>query len=171
MTDSSLLASLHSRTALLNLYQIDKGVDSLELRVWHGLAVVQPKQLTILKYRDSSWQLTRTDYWVSNKSNWPNRDLVMLDSSFTSIQELPANILLVIDSINSFDLRSFPSQHKIPGFRDIVADGMGFTVELATNQYYKAVVYNNPGFYKDSFNQKMTRFLNMLNGVGVNTIY
>ncbi|HEY5771489.1 MAG TPA: hypothetical protein VIS75_02625, partial [Chitinophagaceae bacterium] len=155
----------------LNLPQINLGVDSFELRIWHGLALAEPRSLVILSYTDSSWHLTGTNYWISYENKYPKEGILILDSFVTKKLIVPLPFSDIIDSIETFRLGTFPSQHEVPGFQDNVADGMFYTIELATSKYYKAINYNNPKFYSDPYNQKITRFLSFLQTIGVHTIY
>ena len=151
----------------LSLSPISNGVDSFELRIWHGISIVTPKQLVALKYQDSAWHLTKTDYWFSYQ--WANGspDKVLLDSSFTKSLPVPSNISNIIDALSQFRLGTFPSQHEIPGFQDKVADGMFYQIEVATPKFYKAIRYSNPGRYTDTYNQQMSKLITMLNSIGV----
>jgi hypothetical protein len=170
-SDTLLYKYLSSKAAKLNLARINLGVDSFEFRVWHGSVLLTPKQLVILKYNDSSWQLTETDYWLHYQNNYPKRDIIVLDSCFTKQLMVQMPLSQIIDSIEYFRLDTFPSQDEIPGFKNNVADGMSFTIELATSKYYKAISYNNPKFYTDPYNKKITNFLLFLKNIGVNSIY
>ena len=115
-TDSLLLQNVSAKGKALSLSPISNGVDSFELRIWHGISIVTPKQLVALKYQDSAWHLTKTDYWFSYQ--WANGspDKVLLDSSFTKSLPVPSNISNIIDALSQFRLGTFPSQHEIPGF-------------------------------------------------------
>ena len=166
-TDSVLLQSLSSKAKALNLTEISKGVDSFELRIWHGMAIASPKRLMILKYQDSSWYLTNSDNWFDYEWIDGSPKRVLLDSSFTKSLKVPFNISSLVDSIYRFRLDTFPSQNEIRGFRDNVADGMFYQIELATSQYYKAVSYGNPNRYGDNYNRHITRLITMLRGIGV----
>src|SRR4051812_10487831 len=67
--DSSLLAYISQKTAALNLFPIQQGVDSFELRVWHGIGMVKPQHLSILRYSNGRWQAFYTDYWLNYVNN------------------------------------------------------------------------------------------------------
>ena len=169
ISDSLLVQGLAERASALNFPQINQGVDSFELRIWHGITIAKPNQLTILKYQDSSWHLTLTDYWISH--NWINGSLenVIFDSSFSQSLQVPMSISTIVDSINQFRLNTFPSQKEIPNFRHRVADGMFYEIEIATPHYYKALNYNNPRRYNDFFNRRITAFLITLSEIGVSS--
>ena len=166
-SDSLLFSDLAEKTKALNLPPINKGVDSFELRVWHGISIASPKRLVTLKYQDSAWYLTNTHYWLNYQRTNGSPDKVLLDSSFTKTLGVPSNISSIVDSIFQFRFDTFPSQTEIPGFEDRVADGVFYHVEISTPNFYKAISYNNPSRYEDAYNHRMTKFITMLKGISV----
>jgi len=166
-TDSLLFQNLSAKTKVLNLPSISNGVDSFELRVWHGISIATPKWLVILKYQDSAWHLTDTDCWFNYQWTNGRPDKVLLDSSFTNSLKVPSNISSLVDSIRRFRFDTFPSQGEIPDFEDRVADGVFYQIELATPNFYKAIGYSNPARYHDDYNQKVRRLITIMNDIGV----
>lgn len=166
-TDSLFSLSLSDHAKALNIPQINTGVDSFELRIWHGLAIATPNQLMVLKYQDSSWQLTDTDYWFSYQWRNGSPRSISLDSSITRAVKPPSSILDIVDTLNSFRLDTFPSQYDIPGFKDKVADGRFYYIEVATPHYYKALYYANPHRYEDRYNQQIEWLLTNLYKAGL----
>lgn len=166
-TDSLFDESLSNKAKALNIPLINLGVDSFELRIWYGHAIVTPNQLMVLKYQDSAWQLTETDYWFSYQ--WQNGSPkgTLLDSSFTRAVKVPPSISDIVDTLNSFRLDTFPSQHDIPGFQDKIADGRFYHIEVATQRYYKALYYANPHRYDDKYNQRIEWLLATLHKSGL----
>jgi hypothetical protein len=172
LTTDTFFRGLHSsETLALNLSQIDEGVDSFELRVWHGISIVRPKYLIILKYKDSRWILNETTYWVSY--NWKNGspESAILDSLKTKSLPIQPSISKIAESIINFRLDTFPSQSEIPGFVNNVADGFFYDIELATSKYYKYIIYHNPNRYNDPYDRKITTFLSSLSEIGVWNIF
>jgi hypothetical protein len=169
LVDSLLVQGLSNKALALNIPQINKGVDSFELRIWHGMTIAQPKHLITLKYQNSKWHLFETNYWI--RYEWENGSPqdVIFDSSFVQSLPIPFNISSLVDSIFHFGLDSFPSQHEIPEFRDRVADGMFYAIEIATPQYYKALAFSNPERYTDAYNRRITQLLISLKKIGVFT--
>jgi len=170
-SDSLLALKLHEQSVALNLPQINQGVDSFELRIWHGITIATPNQLIILKYQESAWRLSLTNYWISHEWEGGRPKNVVFDSSFSQSLQVSSSISRLVDSINEFRLDTFPSQKEIPNFRDRVADGMFYDIEIATPHYYKAISYNNPQRYDDPLNRRITTFLNTLNIIGIGRVY
>lgn len=166
-TDTILLQNISDKTKALSLSPINNGVDSFELRIWHGKFIVTPKMLVTLKYQDSAWQLTNTDYWFSYQSTNGSPEKIILDSSFTKSLTVPSNISHIINTLYQYSLDTFPSQHEIHNFQDKVADGEFFQIEVATSNSYKVIEYNNPNRYIDNHNQKISKLIRMLNSIGV----
>jgi hypothetical protein len=159
ISDSLTFERHQNLTNALNLSQINQGVDSFELRLWSSLAPTDLAILTILKFIDSAWHLTETQYWISYTNKYPAPDLFILDSSTTKKQGHKVEFSALIDSIESFNLQNIPDQNKIPDFRDGTADGMYYTLEVATKTKYKIFSYHNPARYQDSTNRKVTDIL------------
>jgi len=166
-TDSLFSQSLSAKAKELNIPQINCGVDSFELRIWHGHSIVTPNQLMVLKYQDSAWRLTDTDYWFSYQWENGNPKRVLLDSSISRAVNVPPSISDIIDTLNRFRLDKFPSQQDIPGFIDKVADGRFYHIEIATPYYYKALYYANPHRYDDKYNRRIEWLLATLNKFGL----
>ena len=166
-TDSLLLQDLFAKTKALNLPPIDKGVDSFEIRIWHGISIATPKWLVVLRYQDSVWNLMTKSYWIRYLATDGVSGKVVLDSCFTKTLRVPFNISNLVDSIRQFRIETFPSQLEIPGFVDKVSDGLSYQIELATPKFYKAIGYRNPFRYHDVNNQKVARLITMMNDIGV----
>jgi hypothetical protein len=142
--DSLLFQKTNSLTKELGLSSLVNGVDSFELRIWHGLALATPYSLIDLKYEASGWKLSQTDYWYHWKTENGRLKYPVIDSFNSRSLLLPTNIPALIDSIYSTRLDTLPSQIEIPNFEYKIADGVFYTIELSTTRYYKLLHYNNP---------------------------
>jgi hypothetical protein len=149
-------------TNAINLPDITKGVDSFELRLWCDLVITDLKTVTILRYTDSSWKLTETRYWVNTPNEWAKQPELIIDSLTTKrvIPKLP--FFQAIDSIESYRLDTAITQRKIPNFEDRTADGMSYTIEIATKNSYRVIYYNNPFSYSDPNDTQITKFLKFM---------
>ncbi len=66
-----------------------------------------------------------------------------------------------MDSLNSYDFENLLSQDEIESFTDNVADGVTYTMEIATSKYYKLLTYHCPErFAKTEINNK--KFLDLI---------
>ena len=70
----------------------------------------------------------------------------------------------ILDTIKHYQLKAIPSQKDIPDFVDRVADGLSYSIELSTKDYYKLISYHSPNLQNDNFgyNAKMTKFLKFM---------
>lgn len=168
-SDTLLVQRLSEQSVALNIPQISEGVDSFELRIWHGITIATPKQLIILKYQNATCHLSLTNYWINHEWENGRPQKVVFDSSFNQSLQTPSSISRIVDSIIQFRLDTFPSQKEISNFRNRVADGMFYEIEIATPHYYKALIYNNPKRYTDSFNRRFADLLITLEKIGVHS--
>ena len=163
ISDSLNYKQAKINTTLLNLSDIDKGSDSIEIRLWSILAMTDLRFLTDLKYSDSTWGLTETTFWDAFSSDNSNAKLTELDSSVTKRKRPSIDFEKIIDSINYFQIQTLPSQHEIPNFVNRAADGVSYTLEISTKDYYKIVSYDNPNVYNDSSHRKFLKLLKFFN--------
>lgn len=168
--DSVLVQHLASKAKALNLPQLNQGVDSFELRVWYGMAIVSPHHLVTFRYQKPNWTVSRTDYWLSDEWTDGKPTTISFDSSVSYATQATSSAGELLKHIQLFRLDTFPDQKDIPGFDDRVGDGTFYQIELATSRYYKAISYRNPFHYVDSHNQRMRRFISGLTKIGVSVL-
>lgn len=165
--DTFLLLKTNLLSKELGLSSIVNGVDSFELRIWHGWTLATPHSLIDLRYEDSGWKLCQTDYWYHWKAEKGILEYPIVDSFNSRSLTLPINILPIVDSIRISMLDTFPTQAEIPNFSAKVADGVFYTIELSTAHYYKLINYNNPARYDDVHNRNITKLLTLLSSIGI----
>jgi hypothetical protein len=164
-----LVSNVNNLSSELNLSQLDKGVDSFELRIWNDGIFIE-NDLYILKYGKSGMMATNirygTRYPKPNEKVFdtisPDITSLIIDSFKTKRIFSIANSKLILDTIKSFYLDTIPSQNQIPNFSDNIADGFSFTIELATKNSYKILYYHCPEYYssKGEINsKKIEKFL------------
>jgi hypothetical protein len=118
--------------------------------------------VTILKYTDSSWKLSETRYWRRLADDWGKHFELTIDSS-TAKRIIPKlSFEQVIDSIKAFRLDTVITQHDIHNFRDKVADGMLYTIEVSTKNSYRRLSYSNPSHYNDPYDKQISSFLTFM---------
>ncbi|OQP47847.1 hypothetical protein A4H97_30520 [Niastella yeongjuensis] len=141
------------RTKEFNLPEIYKGVDSFELRIWISSMTI-PDFATILRYSDSQWVAHKYTYFENGN---------ILDSLIIKRINLPDSIGNLVSYLSDSAVLMLPSQHKIPGFVDNVADGQTCTIEISTKTFYKALHYHCPEHFSDSYNKKFMEIVMFLN--------
>lgn len=163
LSDTSWFDLIREKATKLSLPKITQGVDSFELRFWTNYS------LTDLKFSGSVWQLTRTLFRITYENE--NRDMV-LDTAVARTITPKIGYSKLIDSIEHFNIAQIPSQSQILGFIDNSWDGMTYTCEVATKNYYKMIVYHNPKSYSDSIHQKVNKLFDFFNrNIGEEIIY
>lgn len=155
IVDSFKLArqkALSDQALKLNLKQLDKGVDSFEMRIWVGSMFVE-HDLIVLKYSDTSWRTQKIRYFKSEDGlmHFKNEKIV---KPIISLQ-------LLVDSLRLMQIDKLISQEQIPNFVDNVGDGVTYNLEIATKGNYKLLTYHCPEhFSKTEINNK--RFLDLI---------
>lgn len=143
----------HSRelSEMLNLPPIFNGVDSFELRLWCS-GIWTRRNLFILRYTAGNWEADNYQFYTNDGG---------LDSLFLTAKQIPGD---TVQHITSFlgKIKILPTQVAIPGFRDNTADGIGYTLEISTNSYYKYLYYHNPSRYHDDYHKTFIQLLDRL---------
>lgn len=136
----------------LNLTPIDKGVDSFEIRIWVSSIFIE-KDLLVLKYSDNTWQHQKIRFY--------RRPDDVVYSKQEKIKRPEISLELLVDSIRRIQFDKLLPQNEIPGFVDNVADGVWYSVEIATKGSYKQLTYHCPErFAKTEINNK--KFLDLI---------
>jgi hypothetical protein len=136
---------------MLNLSPIVNGVDSFELRLWCS-GIWTRKNLFILRYTAGNWEANNYHFYTNHSS---------LDSLFLTAKLIPGDTVHLITSFLD-NIKTLPTQVAIPGFRDKTADGIAYTLEISTNNYYKYLSYRNPSRYNDDYHKTFTQLLDRL---------
>lgn len=136
---------------MLNLPHIFNGVDSFELRLWCS-GIWTSRDLFILRYTAGNWEANNYIFYTNDGR---------LDSLFLTTKQIPGD---TVHHITAFldTIKTLPTQIAIPGFRDNTADGIGYTLEISTNNYYKYLSYHNPSRYNDQYHKTFTQLLDRL---------
>lgn len=148
----------------LNLPRLDKGVDSLSVRIWIS-GMLTPKDVISFYYSNGNWYASRTFFWKSfpqigekgYKGGITTESMAqMIVDSANTIRITPKiSFSKIVDTIRHFNILNILSQEEIPNFRDEVADGFEYTIEIATKNYYKIIRYHCPDiFAKEEINNK-----------------
>ena len=160
--DSSLYNYIVNREKELNLTSLDKGFDSIQIRISYGGSFVG-ERLVILSNKDNKWtaevskiitsvnrgfedslnadfwdqySLTRTIHYKMPKSGW---------SKF-------------IKKLFNLNILTLPDEANIKDFSRMAAtDGSGILVEVATKNIYRAYTYGE----MDSYNQNHSEMMNI----------
>jgi len=141
-------------SSTMGLSSIDKGVDSFELRLWISSMLI-PNQLIVLKKSDSAYVGQRIEFFLQADGR----------TSFKK-HEINDSITLkkTMIKLRNHDFRKMISQYEISNFTDNIADGVTYTLEIATNEYYKFITYHCPEKYigHDIYNKSFSEIVKEL---------
>ena len=142
------------RSGMLNLQQIHKGVDSFELRIWN---FGSPNELVILRYLNGAW-ITCNYYYQINGKN-------IVDSQTVMCQQINPKIAAsIVNYLTQESVLKLPSQFAISNFKDtsIYKGGCTYFLEIATQNFYKTLLYNNPHVHTDSYHKQFIDLIRFL---------
>ena len=138
-----IFEKLQLKSKELRLPQLNKGIDSFNLRIWQS-SMISRNTVINLSYTNKNWLATTTDFY---------KGLGKIDSFKTS--DISSKITSTLtDSIRSFNFINIPSQYDIPGFYDKMNDGVGFSIEILNKRFYKMIIYHCPNRYPLEPNNK-----------------
>ena len=139
--------SIRKSSEVLKLEDLQKGVDSLEIRIWFFYSKRDQTfgKVHIYKYEDN---------WIGNAS-YGSSTLVDISpkSGWKSF----------ISKLLKKNIMTLQNQRDIKGFNLMIFDGDTFCVEIATKDAYRFYSYNSPDMtkkYKDA--RKMNRILRLI---------
>jgi hypothetical protein len=144
-----------------NLPIIHHGVDSFELRIWltsKALNLASPDAVKILKYSNSKWELSFIGLYSGLVEDSSQHEVT--NKLFIEQKDPSYNLLGIIDKVDQMKLKDIPTQDDLPNFVDNTTNGNYYTIELATNKYYKLLRYHNPELFPiDSNCNKINLFI------------
>lgn len=133
----------------MNLVSLEKGYDSIQIRIWYGYARTDSSQLIILKKDNQGWSSL-----IYNFIYYYNYTSKRIDSIATQrISKTPLSGWSSFSrSLFRLSIATLPDISNIPNYPDY-ADGSGVIVEIATQKYYRIYNYEEPHLLVNSFPQ------------------
>ena len=136
----------------MNLPKLDTGVNGTKIRLWIT-SMITPHLLVTLNLNDTSVTAQKFDYYISDNgiANFkPSQKGFVGDS-----------LQLLAEEIKHIDFTKMISQSEIANFKNNVADGITYNLEISTSKYYKLLTYHCPEhFAKTEPNNK--KFLDVI---------
>jgi hypothetical protein len=137
----------------LNLSDIKRGTDSLEIRLWHKHSFSSSEELYILKCVGTIYSISYYRFYAQeiryfdddSTRGWNSFKQPLLDSSFSKNVSLKTSDTKHLDLDNIWKLHS-QSELKIPdsiGFNDCDS----YAIEIADRKRYKFLKYHCPNGY------------------------
>jgi hypothetical protein len=125
---------------MIGLDPLENGFDSMQIRIWYGVALKDKLQLLIMKKSDSKWSAK----FYSLELNYDkNRNTLVSVSSNVESKEPISGWSNLADSLYNLNILTLPDSQSINGYGNC-NDGDGVTIETATIKSYR--IYNYPCF-------------------------
>lgn len=137
----------------LSLYELEKGTDSFELRLWKLKGDYVPVALNILKWYKGGW--TQYRYECFQLSYQKDRQEQRIDSFTVHTCDPPGNNWSpYLDSLDIKTIWTLPSQCELPGnYKGAPVDA--FSIELADKRKYKFLFYADPASFVQEKNHRL----------------
>jgi hypothetical protein len=143
----------------LALYDIGKGVDEYELRMWFIPSMWQPSILYVLKAKDTTWTLFHYQIYMHRATSedhhfddpvveYFNNPLV--DSvAMQSVRPQKTNWQTYIKDLHLDSLWNFHTESSIKGKTFVMLDGHRYLLEFSEKGKYKYLFYTTPEYFHD----------------------
>ncbi len=125
---------------MIGLEPLELGFDSIQIRMWYGIALRDKLQLLVLKKKDSKW-FAQFYYLELNYDN--NRDSLLSVTKKIETKKPISGWEYFIKKLFKMGILTFPDSQAIKDYGDC-DDGDGITVETSTIKNYR--IYNYPCF-------------------------
>ena len=135
----------------LALYDIEKGTQDFELRMWHLSSMWDPSILYILKSKDTTWTLFHYQYYtlratpINNYYDSPLVDSVIMES----VRPQKTNWQAYINNLQLDSLWNLQTESSIKGMNFDAVDGYRCILEFTDKGKYKYLFYTTPIFFQD----------------------
>ncbi len=135
----------------LALYDLEKGTNNFELRIWFIPSMWDPSILYVLKANDTTWTLFHYQYYTLKvtgpKSDYNNP---LVDSvSMESVKPQKTNWQTYINNLQLDSLWSLKTESSIKGKSFGVCDGYRCLLEISDKGKYKYLFYTQPEYFQD----------------------
>lgn len=129
----------------LGLTTLERGFDSLQIRLWYGYAFNDSSQLVVLKNINGNWngELYTLVYHFNEKG-----DSIKAISKEVVNRKPKSGWETLTKKLFDFNILTLPDYHTIPEY-DQVADGDAVIVEVSSKKRYKIYSYQEPHMFQD----------------------
>lgn len=127
----------------LKLDILEKGFDSLQIRIWltQGLSVQQ--EVVIIKRKNNKWKSTFIEFEPIYYDNYMYDSVLYMKKKEIEVKPKMDWDLFILQ-LNNFDIMNLPDQGKIKNYQH-PSDGGNLVVEIATSKRYRLYTYHQPG--------------------------
>ncbi len=146
----------------LNLYDLEAGFDSLQIRIWYPEWTIR-RVLILSKYPDH-WEGTLQKFeskLYKEDKNTARTEFKNLSSEKVSPRSQWSTL---ISKLVDLDILNLPDSYSLPGSPGAGTDGISYSVEIGTNHKYRFYFPSNP-FQNQHIVQvkKMAQIIEILN--------
>lgn len=141
----------------LKLDSLEVGYDSLQIRIWYNYGLLDVQNVVVIKKNSERWSADLLTFqYDENDSSYMRRPILK-----EKISKLPAlGWSSFIKELIEFNIMKLPDQSKVAGYKDILgADGVNYSIEVATKEEYRFYSYWQPDVYKTEFKEAMSMAL------------
>lgn len=143
--DSVYLAHLPLQEKWLNLQSLQKGFDSIEIRVWYGCYIGCGHRLVRLVHNRKKWQAEISNlihYGGGKEGSGPWMDSMSRNIEYKTPK---SGWLRFIDSLFDLKILTLSNDYEIPNFKQNEAtDGSWINIEISTKRTYRFYEYEDP---------------------------
>lgn len=140
----------------LGLQPLDKGFDSIQIRLWYGGSFTG-ERLIVLSNSNKSWKAEvsklTTEYNPNFKGDETERANVDFLEGYLVTRKTEKKVPKsgwdkFIRKLFNLNILTLPDEGKVTGIHPgSVTDGWGVIVEIATKKIYRYYGYNNPDYF------------------------
>ena len=141
----------------LNIDILNNGSENFELRFWTTFGPTNGGKVLIIKKVENEWvcfdyyfHKTRKDI-KGEYTYYKQATNFTVDSLLVKKKQPMTNWKTFFSEIKNQNIYTLPSQSELEGYKSIVDDGYGYTVEFAYKWIYRTYYYNCPDLYENEF--------------------
>jgi len=137
----------------LKLDSLEPGYDSLQIRIWYDYGLLDTQNVIVIKGGNGQWSAELlTLGFNANDSSYLRTPILKERITKVPASGWPSFIKELIE----LNITRLPDQGKVPGYKDILgADGVSYSVEVATKNEYRFYSYWQPDTYKKAYKEAM----------------
>ncbi|MFL9482879.1 hypothetical protein ACI6Q2_08880 [Chitinophagaceae bacterium LWZ2-11] len=124
------------------LYHLEKGYDSLQIRIWISNSISSKQQLITIENFKKKWEGRSIEFEPVYFDNG-KFDSVLSYKRVENELTPKSSWNIFLDKIYSDSILTLPDQVKIKGY-DHPVDGWNVTIEVGTQNYYRLYSYHAP---------------------------
>lgn len=159
--DSTIKQDKADRERWLNLQSIERGFDSVQIRIWYGCAILGNDRLIVLANANHSWraEVSKLQY------QWDSLTQRFDTVTRSVVSKLPqSGWRKFINQLFDLKTLTLPNEQDIPNFAErSITDGCSVEIEIATKDCYRYYYYTNPDLYEYWQAKNMISILKLIN--------